>query len=71
MFEFILIVLLAISILLFMVVCVVGVYVYWVMLVAPLIVIATDTSRWAYHRYFVPPASYYEELRREMRDRKP
>jgi hypothetical protein len=69
MFEFILIVLLAITILLFVAVCVVGAYVYWVALWRPLLWIAADALRWMYHRYFVPPASHYEELRRELRNR--
>jgi hypothetical protein len=67
MLEFILIVLLAFTILLFIAVCVAGAYVYWVALWRPLLWIAADVSRWAYHRYFVPPPSHYEKLKSELR----
>jgi len=69
MLEFILIVLLVITLMLLVAVVVAGVYCYWMMLVLPLLLAVQCASQWVYHRYFVPPASHYEELRRELRNR--
>jgi hypothetical protein len=71
MFDFTIIALLILTTLCFISLCAVTVYVCWVALCQPLLWMAADASRWMYHRYFVPSASHYEELRREMRSRQP